>query len=151
MRVCAFLTMNSQLMEPGCCCRAIERRLIRALRQRGRELGDSSVTSAIFQGLITSADHVYHLERTAPNRYRRKINDEWEEHEIEDAVMRPLVSGETKRYISPNTNKYILFPYDDAELPPKLISVTDFEKKYNHAWQYLQAQGRASTQREFRI
>ncbi len=46
------------------------------------------------------------------------------EVEIEDAIMRPLVSGpEAKRYEEPETNTYILFPYEhDARGAMRLIS-----------------------------
>ena len=71
------------------------------------KLGDEHLTKQIFQGLVTSADFVYHLERIGVNRYLHKPKGKGEpvEVEIDDAIMHPLVSGpEAKRYQMPETS-----------------------------------------------
>src|SRR6266702_1108657 len=46
-----------------------ERALIDRVYQSCRRLDDPAHTSQIYQGLITSADAVYHLQRRGPRRY----------------------------------------------------------------------------------
>lgn len=116
-----------------------ERAIINRLAKSCDALGDDSVTNAIFQGLITSADHIYHLERLAPGRYlHRPKSAEPYEVEIEDAIMRPLVSGEeAKRYVAPQTVTYILFPYQKAGNAISLIPSSTMKAKYPKAWAHL--------------
>jgi len=86
-----------------------ERILIDRLSASCTPLSDPKWTKQIFQGLITSADAIYHLKRVAPNRYETKDGDDVP---IEDAIMHPLVSGtEAKRYLTPQTDTYLLFPH----------------------------------------
>jgi hypothetical protein len=63
---------------------------------------------SISQGVITSADEIYHLKRIGPNRYLQSPDGgPSREVSIEDGIMRPLVSGEeARRYQIPSTNKY---------------------------------------------
>ena len=94
-----------------------ERALIDTLYARCSRLDDPSHTKQIFQGLITSADAVYHLKRKGPQCYicqpEGKPRPPAYEVEIEDALMKPLVSGaETKRYIEPETDTFLLFHTD---------------------------------------
>jgi Eco57I restriction-modification methylase len=83
-----------------------ERALIDRLSATCRRLDDPTVTTNIYQGLITSADAIYHLDRRGPRRYlcspRGKGAPLAYEVEIEDEVMQPLVSGaDSRRYIEP--------------------------------------------------
>jgi hypothetical protein len=86
----------------------------------------------IFQGIITSADSIFHLRRIGPGRYAVKnIVDSEREVEIEDALMRPLVSGpEAKRYTCPSTDTYLLFPYDVSGSKPRLYSEQEMQSRY---------------------
>ena len=61
--------------------------------------------------------------------------------EIEDAIMKPLVSGaEAKRYEEPETDTYLLFPYErDERGDMRLISADDLEHCFPRAWAYLQS------------
>ncbi|THD42544.1 MAG: hypothetical protein E7774_15370 [Bradyrhizobium sp.] len=58
---------------------------------------------------------------------------------VEDAVMKPLVSGpEAKRYDEPETDTYILFPYErDARGAVRLIPADDMERRFPNAWEHL--------------
>jgi hypothetical protein len=79
-----------------------ERALIDRLYQRCKRLDHPERTRQIFRGLITSADAIYHLTRIGPGRYlcTPKGDNAQPPYEvqIEDALMKPLVSGaEAKR------------------------------------------------------
>ncbi|MDT8390162.1 MAG: Eco57I restriction-modification methylase domain-containing protein [Lentisphaeria bacterium] len=110
-----------------------ERRLLHRLRQTCRTLEDAS--RAIVVGIQTSADYIYHLNRVAPGRYRTKAN---EEVSIEDGLMHPLVSGpEAKRYHHPQTDTYLLFPYDLSGALPRLFAAVEMAACFPNGWQYL--------------
>jgi hypothetical protein len=90
------------------------RTLINRLVQDCRPL--TAVTTQIFVGVQTSADAIFHLDQLGPGRYRCRPPGSPRppayEVEIEDAIMRPLVSGaEAKRYMHPFSKTHILFPY----------------------------------------
>jgi Eco57I restriction-modification methylase len=117
-----------------------ERETIQKLNGSSPQLGDAQVTQAIFQGLITSADHIYSLRRLSRNRYAcTPPKSDSFEVEIEDGIMRPLISGpEAKRYESLLTETYILFPYaKDARSNNKLIPQEALRTKYPLAWRHL--------------
>ena len=118
-----------------------ERQIIDKLYEQCTRLDNSTLTKNIFVGLQTSADAVYHLERLGPEKYichpqgKKAIPYVVE---IEDDVMRPLVSGaDAKRYIEPKTSTYLLFPYEQNETGVKLIDQSIFQDKYPKAWSYL--------------
>lgn len=103
----------------------------------------SAVTTHIFQGLITSADAIFNLDRLGPGRYRCRPPGSPRppayEVQIEDAIMRPLVSGaEAKRYVAPASGTYILFPYAlDVRGAMRLIPEGTMKRDYPGAWAYL--------------
>jgi hypothetical protein len=119
------------------------RALIDRLARTCLPLVHPAVTTHIFQGLITSADAIFHLDRIGPGRYacrppgspRPPAFDVL----IEDAIMRPLVSGaEAKRYIRPHSNTYILFPYvQDATGIMRLIGEAEMRRDFPNAWSHL--------------
>ena len=118
----AFPETGEWLMATGA-----ERALIERLARDCLRLDDPSLTTAIFQGLITSADHIYHLKRLGTDRYRCTPKGRGAvsyEVEIEEAIMKPLVSGpEAKRYEEPETDTYLMFPYErDTRGAMRLIS-----------------------------
>ncbi len=127
-----------------------EKQLVDRLDGRCRPLSDPVYTTNIYQGLITSADAVYHLEKVGPDRYLcTPSKDEGlpYEVEIEDAIMKPLVSGvEAKRYQLPVTNTYLLFPYK-LENGVKLLTEKELER-FPKAWRYLKSWERNLRRRE---
>ena len=127
-----------------------ERALIERLNRDCERLDDPSVTSAIFQGLITSADYIFHLRKVGAGRYLHKPKGEDPyEVEIEEAIMRPLVSGEeAKRFTSPVTDTHILFPYDLSGDRPCLFTERQMEQQFPQAWSYLQGYEKALRGRE---
>ena len=116
-----------------------ERNHLKKLQGAGCKLGDKSNTKQIFQGVITSADEIYHLERIAPDRFRQHTKKgPVVEVVVEDALMRPLVSGgEAKRYQKPQTSTYLLFPYDLTGKKPRLWTQTEMATRFPHGWAYL--------------
>jgi hypothetical protein len=119
-----------------------ERALIERLAHNCLRLDDPSLTTAIFQGLITSADYIYHLERLGTDRYlcapKGKRAKSYEVA-IEDAIMRPLVSGpEAKRYEEPETGTFLLFPYErDERGVMRLIPAEELARRFPLAWTHL--------------
>jgi len=112
-----------------------ERSLIIKLNQKFRNLGDAKWTRHIFQGIITSADSIFHLSRVAPGTYMTKSGNLVP---IEDSLMRPLVSGgEAKRYMVPKTNKYLLSPYDLSAATVNLFNCEQMERDFPMGWSYL--------------
>jgi type I restriction-modification system DNA methylase subunit len=125
-----------------------ERALIDALDTRCDQLGSAAVSEAVFVGLQTSADSIYHLRRIAPGRYASRASGDAEVR-IEDAVMRPLVSGpEVKRYLEPDTDTYILFPYQRVGPAVRLLGPERLEGAYPAAWAYLKSHEAALRGRE---
>lgn len=118
-----------------------ERDLIDKLTNSCSMLGAPEVTTGIYQGLITSADPIYHLNRLGPNSYEcSPSGQEPYMVEAEDEIMHPLVSGEhAKRYTSPTTEKYLLFPYERTDQGMRLISQKDMERRFPGAWKYLKS------------
>jgi len=119
-------------------------RLIVRLNSRFSSLGNQKWTRQIFQGLITSADHIYHLQRVGPGLYKTK---QGQEVPFEDAIMHAIVSGkEAKRYQRPKTNTFLLFPYDISG--PGLFSAAQMARDFPNAWKYLKDNGNELRNRE---
>ncbi|OHB65968.1 MAG: hypothetical protein A2V70_09540 [Planctomycetes bacterium RBG_13_63_9] len=110
-----------------------DRRLIEKMRQRSVTLAEAS--SQIFQGLITSADAVYHLIRLGPGRYYSTALKG--DVEIEDEIMKPLVSGEDAiPFGTPPTDKHLIFPYLVTDEQCRLYTPKEM-KQFRRCWQYL--------------
>ena len=118
-----------------------ERDIIDKLSENSLRLDDRKLTIGIHQGLITSADHIYHLKRLGANRYEEKPpkgERRGSVVQIEDEIMKPLVSGtQVKRYITPEMDTYLLFPYVVDHGIATLISAEVMQDTYPLAWKYL--------------
>lgn len=114
-----------------------ERELIEKLNKTCKRLEQSC--SGIAVGIQTSADNIYHLTKLRDGVYLSHANkDNPVEVEIEDGIMKPLVSGpEAKRYQNPLTNVYILFPYNCDGERPLLFSHDEMKNKFPKAQNYL--------------
>lgn len=126
-----------------------EKRLIDRLSRECHRLDE--MAEKIIVGIQTSADYIYHLTRLGPNRYRHKPKGSktFEEVRIEDAIMRPLVSGpEAKRYLLPRTDTWLLFPYRQGEGGMELIPAEVMAREYPLAWTYLRRYEEALRGRE---
>ncbi len=128
-----------------------DRALIERLARDCMRLDDSNLTTAIFQGLITSADKVYHLRKLGTNTYECcPANRPSYVVELEDALMKPLVSGaEAQRYELPETETYLLFPYvRDDRGNIVLIPPAALQRRFPRAWAYLLSYEEALRKRE---
>ncbi len=118
-----------------------ERELIDKLDQSGLRLEDTQLTRKIFVGIQTSADHIFHLKKLGTNRYeKRPSKDENESRivELEDQIMKPLVSGiDAKRYQIPNPESYLLFPYQIVNSCATLLPAATMQNEFPLAWAYL--------------
>lgn len=119
-----------------------ERALIDKLYKRCKRLDDPAHSSSIFVGIQTSADDIYHLTKKAPGLYICTPKGAGApppyEVEIEDELMKPLVSGaEAKRYVTPSTDTYLLFPYAQHEDEMQLIDAATMAARYPKGWAYL--------------
>ncbi len=119
----------------------VERRVIDKLQRTGKRLDDRTLTRNIFVGIQTSADYIYHLKKIGPNRYEEKpekVQRRGRVVEIEDRLMRPLISGShVKRYTTPQTNIFLLFPYNLINGQMTLISALEMQRDYRSAWEYF--------------
>lgn len=123
-----------------------ERDLIERLKKSCKTL--EQCCTGIFVGIQTSADSIYHLTRLGPGRYRTK---DGVEVAIEDGIMKPLVSGaEVKRYLEPETNTYLLFPYDLSVSKPCLFTVVQLTQDFPNAFAYLKSHEQELRNREKR-
>lgn len=119
-----------------------DRQMINKLQKTCKQLGDPSLSRNVFVGLQTSADEIYHLVRLGPNKYRHTPRGRNApppfEVAIEDAIMKPLVSGvNAKRYQVPSIETYILFPYRTNGGRVELIPAADMQQDFPLAWAYL--------------
>ncbi|WP_374942416.1 Eco57I restriction-modification methylase domain-containing protein [Sphingomonas sp.] len=141
----------TQPLKPWLIAPAPVRGLIERLRRSTSSLGSAENTGGIIVGIQTSADHIYHLRRVAKNRYAYRPRDVREKAgkakavkaqevvvEIEDAVMKPLVSGaDVKRFLEPRTATRLLFPYHVDEGGARLFTPEEMATRFPKAWAYL--------------
>jgi hypothetical protein len=114
--------------------------LLHKLQQLPVRLED--VTNRIFQGIKTSADKIYILEKLeqAPHRgvkvYSREKNSAYW---LEPELLHPLVKGgDSKRYHLSRTDRFILFPYaKQGNDLTSLIPENVLKDRYPLTWQYL--------------
>jgi type I restriction-modification system DNA methylase subunit len=105
------------------------------------------VTTHVFQGFKTASDAIYIGDLVEGNRTTLvvKFGGGEKEHEIESAIMRPLIKGgQMCRYLLADTDKVILFPYDDGTL----ISADRMKREFPRAWAYLSECKKALENRE---
>lgn len=130
------------------------REMIERLGAEATRLDDPVNTKAIFQGIITSADHIFHLRRLGAGRYAYTTKRDGKkqapvEVEIEDALMKPLVSGaEAKRFLEPQTDTHLLFPYEVSEDGARLFTQEEMARDFPKAWRYLKLSERELRDRE---
>jgi hypothetical protein len=130
------------------------RHMIERLEREATRLDDPTNTKGIIVGIQTSADHIFHLRKLGRDRYAYTPKQAGQklaevEVEIEDALMKPLVSGaEAKRFIEPEIETYLLFPYRIEEDRAQLIPADDMTRQFPKAWRYLGLHERELRDRE---
>jgi len=110
------------------------------------------IADRIFQGLITSADKVYILEKRGEPKegvvkvYSRALE---QEYELESALLKPLLTGKNvSRYYSVEPRQLLLFPYHISQGKASLIDESVFASQYPNAWEYLNRNREILEQRE---
>ncbi len=116
-----------------------ERNVIDKLAIQCLRLDDKTVCQEIYQGVKTGADPIYKLVKLGNGKYLCAPQDsEPYEVELEDDILHPILSGpEAKRYIRPDTDNYLLFPYKKDSRGVALIPEDAMRKTYPKCWKYL--------------
>jgi adenine-specific DNA-methyltransferase len=94
------------------------------------------LTDRIYQGLKTSADKIYILQKInqSASTYTVFCRENEREYEIEKSILFPLIKGgDSSSFKMSNTDLLILFPYENG----KLISSQSLNESYPLAWKYL--------------
>ena len=103
----------------------------------------NSIEPHCFQGLKTSADKLYMVERQSKKgNVCRVINGFKESIEVEQTILRPVVKGEhVDRYSTDRSAQmYIIYPYSvDSNGQAKLITPDVMRKDYPLTWAYLKS------------
>jgi len=106
-------------------------RLIRRLSAQFPALAD--MVESISVGVQTSADKIYHLTEAAPGKYQTEAGTFTFE-----GYVRPLVSGaDVQRYLTPSTDRRILFPYLRSGDEVALAPAAALEREAPTVWRYL--------------
>ncbi|UQB41881.1 Eco57I restriction-modification methylase domain-containing protein [Thiomicrospira microaerophila] len=121
----------------------VERVLINKLFETCPSL--KSMTTSISQGLVTSANDIYHLTQD-DQRFIVPKNVFITESE----VVRPLISGKNvSRYALFNQDVSIIIPYDLQNEKASLLSEDVMRNKYPVVWKYLKTQEHRLRNREY--
>jgi type I restriction-modification system DNA methylase subunit len=125
-----------------------ERAIIDAMLGAGPSLGD--VTRQIFQGLITSADHVYILEARGMHGGRSLLRDRTgAELELEPELLHPLASGsDAERFALRRLRSVLLFPYRRRADGQTRLMTEDELRRFPLTWSYLKRHEQTLRQRE---
>ena len=101
----------------------------------------SDVTTRIFQGVKTSADKIFIVERiaTKDNNFLIYSKEKNQEFWLEQDLLHPLIKGgDSKRYKINKSKRFLLFPYQLSENGKiALISEMVLKDKYPLTWDYL--------------
>jgi type I restriction-modification system DNA methylase subunit len=109
-----------------------------ALRDKLEAAGPplSEIARRIFQGLKTSADAVYILEKVSERGGLISVMSSAREksYQLESDLLKPLIKGgQMRRYLIEEPPRVILFPYTDG----RLFSEEEISSRYPLIWQYL--------------
>jgi type I restriction-modification system DNA methylase subunit len=100
----------------------------------GLQLGE--IAERIFQGLKTSADKVYILEKAGEKSGRVSVRSGLQEkiYQLEPGLLKPLIKGgQMRRYLIEEPPRVILFPYAQGQL----LSEGEISSRCPLTWQYL--------------
>ncbi|GAB2564464.1 type IIG restriction enzyme/methyltransferase [Spirosoma aerophilum] len=95
-----------------------------------------SVTKRIFQGLKTSADKIFILEKLSESNdyFEVLCKEDGNTYELEKGILFPLMKGgDSRDYQILGTDLLILFPYKDATL----LQTSELLENYPKVWAYL--------------
>jgi SAM-dependent methyltransferase len=94
------------------------------------------VVHKIGQGLVTSDDKVFFLTKCG-REYRCDADEQL--YELERAVVHPVLKGSVhmKRWLPLDSDRVVLFPYEENKGVWRLIPAAKFKTDYPKAWTYL--------------
>lgn len=98
------------------------------------------VTTRIFQGIKTSADKIYIVKRISGDTDKVQVFSDatGREHWVEQELFHPLIKGgDSEAYLLRETNRLILFPYEEHDGKMRLIPASNFAERFPLTWDYL--------------
>ncbi len=98
----------------------------------------STAFEGIFQGLATSKDNLYILDKVdeSTNKFKAPISNK--EYELEPDLFKPFLMGkDVQRYSHLTTNKYVFFPYNIQNGNSDIISLEKIKEKYPKTYEYI--------------
>ena len=116
-----------------------EQKFLTSLDGRYVRLGNIPNLVVGFRGVETGADNLYQFHRIRPKRYcHAKGKRTKEVFELEDSIMKPLVSGpEAVRHTKPKTETFVIFPYEIKNNLPRLYSDKRMKTEFPNTWRYF--------------
>lgn len=117
-----------------------ERSLMNKLDKMDNTL--ESMTSRIFQGLKTSADKVYIVDKVKSKKKNYVIfcREDEKEYEVEKDLFHTLIKGgDSRDFIQKSSKRLILFPYGVREGNASILSEAELKKKYPLTYKYLKS------------
>lgn len=132
-----------------------ERSLLDRLSRACDRLGDLPGCLIGFRGVESGKDDLFHFRRVGEGRFVRARGEARRggpgsegEIQLDEALMRPLASGnDIKRYAAREPTLWILFPYD-VEGEPRLVDAATMAARYAATWDYLKRHERELRARE---
>lgn len=114
------------------------RKLRERLRKTCRPLGSNEITTKVFQGMVTSANGIYHLHRELGWHVSKPKKGEHQKVEIECLYLRPLITGrDAKRYCVPQPSVDLLFPYSVSPTGCYLVPIDRIASETPLTYNYL--------------
>jgi hypothetical protein len=129
---------------------ARETHLLSHIASKGQPLG--SLTSKIFQGMRTSANDIYVLDRIGDvqgQHIQLRSKSLNKAVHLERELLLPFLRGEDiKAYSISQPTKYVLVPYEISTDQAHLITPKRLKSEFPLSWAYLQANKAALEERE---
>ena len=92
----------------------------------------------IFQGLATSKDDLYILEKTDSKNFKLRVPISGKEYELEKELFNPFLMGkDVQRYSYLTTNRFVFFPYKLVNGNAEIVSLEEIREKYPKTYQYV--------------
>jgi polyhydroxyalkanoate synthesis regulator phasin len=92
----------------------------------------------IFQGLATSKDDLYILEKSDEDSIKLKVPISGKEYELEKDLFKPFLMGkDVQRYSYLSTNRFVFFPYKLKNGNAEIVSIEEIKEKYPKTYQYV--------------
>jgi hypothetical protein len=98
----------------------------------------SDAFEGIFQGLATSKDDLYILEKVDNSDFVLKVPNSGKEYCVEPDLFKPFLMGkDVQRYSHLSTNLYVFFPYELKNGSAEVVSLEDIKKRFPKTYTYV--------------